>query len=87
MTSSTRSVREHLAAVAAWDGADVARMGADDALAAAEAGAAAIHALQAVVARFAARVDDVCEQSPGTEGYARRHGAASGPPSFRVWLG
>jgi hypothetical protein len=79
MTSSTRSARDHLAAVSAWDGADVARMPADDALAAVEAGAAAIHALQAVVARFAARVDVVCEQSPGASGYARRHGAASGP--------
>jgi hypothetical protein len=79
MTSSTRSVRDHLAALAQWDGADVARMPADDALAAVEAGAAAIHALQAVVARFAARVDAVCEQSPGASGYARRRGAASGP--------
>jgi len=79
MTSSTRSVRDHLAALAAWDGADVARMDADDALKAVKAGAAAIHALQAVVARFAGRVDAACEQSPGMSGFARRRGAASGP--------
>src|SRR5690606_23285125 len=32
-----------------------------------------------VVARFAARVDVVCEQSPGSSGHARRRGCASGP--------
>lgn len=79
MPASTRTVREHLAAVGAWDGADVARMPAHDALAAFEAGAQALHAVQAVVARFAARIDVICEQSPGSSGYARRRGYASGP--------
>jgi hypothetical protein len=79
MTATTRSVRELLASLEAWEDADVARMPADDALTAVEAGARVLHALQGVVARFAARVDVVCEQSPGMSGYARRHGYASGP--------
>lgn len=79
MTASTSTVRDHLAALAAWDGVDVARMPADEALEAVEVGGHALHALQALVARFAARVDVVCEQSPGIGGYARRHGQASGP--------
>ena len=52
---------------------------ADEAMEAFASGALALHALQAVVSRFAARVDVVCEQSPGMSGYARRHGYASGP--------
>ncbi len=79
MTSSTRSVRDHLASLEVWNGADVERMPVDEALAACEAGAQALNALQGVVSRFAARVDTVCEQSPGVGGYARRHGYASGP--------
>jgi hypothetical protein len=79
MTASTRAVLEHVAALGAWDGIDVARMPADEALLAVETGAKAMAALQGLVARFAARVDVVCEQSPGMNGYARRHGYASGP--------
>ncbi len=81
MTVSTQGVRDHLAALSAWEGADVTRLPADEAIEAFQAGALALHALQAVVSRFAARVDVVCEQSPGMNGYARRHGYASAPCS------
>jgi len=79
VTASTRILRNYLAALELWDGVDVARLPADEALEAVEAGAHAMHALQGLIARFAARVDAVCEQSPGVTGYARRHGYASGP--------
>lgn len=74
---TTGAVHEHLGAVEAWEGADFSALDVDSALDLAAAAARTRHALDAIIARSLGRVDQACENSPGSMGPARRRGVAS----------